>query len=67
MAAKPMTSAEVAALYSVSVMTVHRWAEAGLFDVAPTRLPGGEKREGAYIFDRDAVTAQYERERTETK
>lgn len=61
-----MTSAEVAALWSVSVMTVHRWVEAGLFDVAPNRLPGGGKREGAYVFDRTSILAQYERERTET-
>lgn len=66
MAETPMTSAEVAALWGVSVMTVHRWVDAGLFDVPPNRLPGGGKREGAYVFDRAAITEQYERERTQT-
>jgi predicted site-specific integrase-resolvase len=57
-----MSSQEVADLYGVEVITVHRWAKAGLFDVPPERLPGGARRLGAYVFDREAVEAQHQRE-----
>ena len=63
MPSKTMSSQEVADLFGVTVMTVHRWVDAGLFDVAPERLPGGEKRQGPYVFDRAAITAQAEREK----
>jgi predicted site-specific integrase-resolvase len=60
-----MSSQEVADLYGVEVITVHRWAKAGLFDVPPDRLPGAGKRQGAYIFDREAIEAQHQREQAE--
>lgn len=53
-----MSSEEVAALYGVSVMTVHRWVAGGLFDVAPERLNG----KGPYVFDREATVKQHQRE-----
>lgn len=54
-----MTAKEVATLWGVSVMTVHRWANAGQFDegVVLDRL---ENRQ--LVFDRAATVAQHERE-----
>ena len=54
-----MTAKEVAALWGVSVMTVHRWVNSGQFDegVVMDRLANNQ-----LVFDRAATVAQHERE-----
>ena len=58
-----MSTQEVADLYGVTKMTVTRWVEAGRFDPPPGRIGGGKVV--TYVFTRDAVMAQYERERAQ--
>jgi hypothetical protein len=57
-----MSTLEVAELYGVTKMTVIRWAESGRFDVPPARLHTGTGKRSPYVFDRDAVIAQHQRE-----
>lgn len=52
-----MTTSEVAALWGVSVMTVHRWVEAGQFTVEPERLANRQ-----LVFDREATVKQHAEE-----
>ena len=54
---KTMTTSEVAALWGVSVMTVHRWVDSGQFAVAPERLANRQ-----LVFDREATVKQHAEE-----
>lgn len=58
---EPMSAQEVADLYGVTKMTVIRWIEGDRFDVAPQRIHTGTGQRKPYLFDRDAVMAQRER------
>lgn len=58
-----MTAREVAQLYGVHTVTVHRWVRRGLFDegaVEKFESPGGIR--DRVLFNREIVEAQHERE-----
>ena len=60
---KQMTAREVAALYGVHIVTVHRWVKRGLFDEGAVEVfesPGGVR--DRVLFNREIVEAQHERE-----
>lgn len=60
---KPMTAREVAELYGVNIVTVHRWVKRKLFDEGVVTVfgsPGGIR--DRVLFDRQLVTEQHKRE-----
>lgn len=60
---KPMTAREVAELYGVNIVTVHRWVKRKLFDKGVvTSFPSPSGRRERVIFDRKLLLEQHERE-----
>lgn len=60
---KQMTAREVAQLYGVHTVTVHRWVKRGLFDEGAVETfgsPAGVR--DRILFDREIVEAQHKRE-----